>query len=251
MIRDFKWNYDDWTKEKILSISDTAETGYLFSDDLSLNSKMHEHSDNYPLCPESIAIKPQNLNIWQQENYKEDDNKKLCWTFHDQKNYVVNYRYLKLALSLGNELGEINRLQRTLKEKLTTHFITNDTVKRIHDIDDIIYNYNHSINRGICIEPYKLNNFIEQKIIENDKNKTEKIKENEIIINIGDYGREIIGKNIHNYKMILKYSYENIPCVVWPHTYELIKAIKNNVTVDDNGKIKWLITIIKKVLVIL
>ena len=46
--------------------------------------------------------------------------------------------------------------------------------KWVNAIDDIVYNYNHSVNRGIGIEPYKVNNFIEQKIRENAKNKTEK-----------------------------------------------------------------------------
>ena len=27
-IKNFEWNNDEWTKEKILSLSDTAETGY-------------------------------------------------------------------------------------------------------------------------------------------------------------------------------------------------------------------------------
>ena len=73
----------------------------------------------------------------------------------------------------GHKLGIINRFHRTLKEKLTKYFVNNDTVKWVDAIDDIIYNYNHSVNRGIGIEPYKVNNFIEQKIIEN---KTEKNK---------------------------------------------------------------------------
>ena len=102
-------------------------------------------------------------------------------------------------------------------------------VKWINAIDDIIYIYNHSINRGIGVEPYKVNNFIEQQIIENAKYKTEKITENEIKINIGDFCREIIEKTIYNDKMIPKYSNE---------IYEKIKVNKNNVTVFDDGKNK-------------
>ena len=53
----------------------------------------------------------------------------------------------------GHKLGIIKRFHRTLKEKLTQYFINNDTVKWVDGIDDIIYNYNHSINRGIGIQP--------------------------------------------------------------------------------------------------
>ena len=54
--------------------------------------------------------------------------------------------------------------------------INNDTVKWVNAIDDTIYNYDHSVNRGIGVESYKVTNFVEQKIIENAK--TEKIIEN-------------------------------------------------------------------------
>ena len=73
----------------------------------------------------------------------------------------------------GHKLGIINRFHRTLKEKLTQHFIANDTVNWIDVIDTIIYNYNHSVNRGISIAPAKVTDFIEQKIIENKKEETD------------------------------------------------------------------------------
>ena len=94
----FEWNNDEWTKEKILQLEDDGDIGYLFSVNISLDKSLHSHFNNYPLFPESLAIKSRELNLWQQENYKESDTKKLCLTFHDKKDYVVNYRYLKLAL---------------------------------------------------------------------------------------------------------------------------------------------------------
>ena len=109
-IKDFEWNKDEWTKEKILSLSDDAKTGYLFSVNLSLDESLYSHFNNYPLFPELLAIKTRDLNLWQQENYKENTIKKLCLRFHDKKNYVVNYRYLKLALSLGYNLDSVNKV---------------------------------------------------------------------------------------------------------------------------------------------
>ena len=154
---------------------------------------------------------------------KEFDNEKF-------KNYCQeNEIKLFFIKNDGHKLGIINRFHRTLKEKLTKYFVNNDTVKWVDAIDDIIYNYNHSVNRGIGIEPYKVNNFIEQKIIENAKNKTEKINENEIKINVGDFCREIVEKTIYSDKMIPKYSNE---------IYQIIEVNKNNVVVDNNGKNK-------------
>ena len=36
-------------------------------------------------------IKTEDLNIWQQENFKQSDIKNLRLTFNDKKNYVVSY----------------------------------------------------------------------------------------------------------------------------------------------------------------
>ena len=70
----------------------------------------------------------------------------------------------------GHKLGIINRFHRTLEEKLTIHFIAQNTVNWIDVvIDTIIYDYNHSVNRGIGIEPYKVTSFIEQLIVESKK----------------------------------------------------------------------------------
>ena len=94
----------------MLSLSDNAETDYLFSVNFSLDESLHPHFDNYPFCPESLAIKSRDLDIWQQENYKESDIRKLCLTFNDKKNYVVNYRYLNLAFSLGYTLNSVYKV---------------------------------------------------------------------------------------------------------------------------------------------
>ena len=48
----------------------------------------------------------------------------------------------------------INRFHRTLKEKLSIYFNTNDTVVWYDIIDKIVNNYYHSVNRGIGIDPY-------------------------------------------------------------------------------------------------
>ena len=129
-VRDFKWNKDEWTKEKILALGDKDETGYLFSVDLHTPVEKHDYFNNYPLCPERIAIKKSNLSEWQQENYKESTVQKLCLTFDDKINYVVNYRYLKLCLSLGMELLKVNKvLQYTQTDFLKSYIEKNTNLR--------------------------------------------------------------------------------------------------------------------------
>ena len=76
--KNFKWNDDVWTKEKIMSLDDKGEKGYLFAVDLHLPDDKHDYFNNYPLCPENISIKKNELNDWPQENYKESKINKLC-----------------------------------------------------------------------------------------------------------------------------------------------------------------------------
>ena len=57
----------------------------------------------------------------------------------------------------SHKLGIINRFHRTLKEKLTKYFISHNTVKWYDGIDEIVNNYNHTVNRGIGVEPIKVN----------------------------------------------------------------------------------------------
>ena len=57
----------------------------------------------------------------------------------------------------GHKLGIINRFHRTLKEKWITYFINIDTVKWVNEIDDIIYNYDHSVN---CNTGFTINTII-------------------------------------------------------------------------------------------
>ncbi len=76
----------------------------------------------------------------------------------------------------SHKLGIINRFHRTLKEKLTKYFVSSDTVKWYDIIDNIVDNYNRTVNRGIGIEPIKVNPFIENEIVQEKKSPTGIIK---------------------------------------------------------------------------
>ena len=63
----FKWNTEEWTIDKILSLNDEGETGYLFDVDLHYPKKLHDLHNGYALGPENKAIKKDMLNDWQQD----------------------------------------------------------------------------------------------------------------------------------------------------------------------------------------
>jgi len=128
----------------------------------------------------------------------------------------------------SHKLGIINRFHRTLKEKLLKYMTANDTVRWIDVIDEIVYNYNHTVNRGIGIEPYKVNNFIQTELISKNILKTINIKSHDVEINIGDKCRILNKTELFEDKMTTKYS---------NHIYIITKVSKNTVTLND-GKIE-------------
>jgi hypothetical protein len=139
-----------------------------------------------------------------------------------------NNIYIYFVKSDGHKLGIINRFHRTLKEKLSTYFSSNDTVVWYDVIDKLVYNYNHSVNRGIGIEPYKVNSFIENDIINKKKEETKEITLKLNVINVGDKCRILLETSKYDDKLKPKYS---------SHVYEIIKVSKNSVYVIENNKL--------------
>ena len=143
--------------------------------------------------------------------------KKFC-----EENNII----LDLFKSDSHKLGIINRWHRTIKEKLVKYFDSFDTVRWIDIIDKIVYNYNHTKNRGIGYKPVEVNDFIENMIRQKKKLEGENIRENETEYKVGQYVRELNDKNIFDDKMKSKYSNE---------IYEITK-VNNNSLIIKNDK---------------
>lgn len=120
----------------------------------------------------------------------------------------------------SHKLGIVNRFHRTLKEKITKYFIATDKLNWIDVIDKIIYNYNHTINTGIGIEPAKVDAYLEHEIITFKREITDimnKKDENETF-KTGDRVRILNTKVLFQDKMLPKYS-----AIV----YTVLKTYKN------------------------
>lgn len=174
------------------------------------------------------------LNFLKQMGEKTEINSLTCDLGGEFKNKEfekycrINNIKLFFVKSDGHKLGIINRFHRTLKEKLSIYFNTYDTVVWYDIIDKIIYNYNHSVNRGIGVEPYKVNSFMENMIIQDRKKRTEKIMSKLNIINVGDKCRVLVNKKLFQDKLSPKYSNK---------VYTIIKVGKNTVSINDNDEI--------------
>jgi hypothetical protein len=130
----------------------------------------------------------------------------------------------------SHKLGIVNRVHRTIKEKLLKYFVANDTTTWIDIIDKIVNNYNNTVNRGIgCTPKEASNHFIQTNLISDAIEKTNKIKlqqeKNEI--KIGDKCRLKQDKKIFD-KMQIKYSND---------IYVVIKVNKNTVNIENDNHI--------------
>ena len=136
-----------WNRERIMNISDEADIGYTFKVSSRIPLNKHNHMNNYPPFPESTKIKKENLNVWQQENYTKSNVSKLCCSFEDKHEYVINYRCLKLYLSLGCELLAVHQVMEYKQKpflrsynKLNTDLRTNATNEFEKDLYKLMNN---------------------------------------------------------------------------------------------------------------
>jgi hypothetical protein len=93
-------------------------------------------------------------------------------------------------------------------------------------IDSIIYNYNHTVNRGIGIEPYKVNKMIENYLIDVKRDETSILKK--IVgekFEINDIVRIKRSKKLFSDKMLSKYG---------DHLFKVIKDKNNSVLLIDS-----------------
>ena len=153
--------------------------------------------------------------------FKNKEFKKFC---------LDNNIILDLFKSDSHKLGIINRFHRTIKEKLVKYFDSFDTTRWIDIIDKIVYNYNHTINRGIGYKPVEVNDFIENEIRQYKKQEGENIRDNETEFKIGQYVRTLNEKNQFDDKMKSKYSNE---------IYEITKVKNNSIYIKDDKNILY------------
>lgn len=148
-MKDFKWNTEEWSKEKIMNIADDAKTGYKFKCWLHIPEHLHDKFNNYVPCPENVQVLKEDLSEWQQEGYKQSKIRKLCCSFKDKKNYVVDYRYLKLVLSLGVELKEVSQVLEYTQSNFLKSYIELNTNLRKKAANDFEKDFFKLMNNSV------------------------------------------------------------------------------------------------------
>jgi hypothetical protein len=158
----FKWNKEKWDTERISELDNKGDKGYLFNVDLHIPEKLHDYFNGYVPLPLNKSVKKNELNEWQQKDYNESKIEKLCCSLHDRKEYTVNYRMLKLALSLGFELVKVNKVLEYKQKPFLKEYIDLNTGLRTKAKNDFEKDF------------YKLmNNSVFGKTMENVRNRIE------------------------------------------------------------------------------
>ena len=95
-------------------IPDDSDTGYILEVDLHYPPEIHDHHNDLPVAPESMAVEEDDLSPYTQQlrekhQIKGKAYKKLMPNLHDKNKYVLHYRNLKAYLALGLQVTKVYR----------------------------------------------------------------------------------------------------------------------------------------------
>jgi len=129
----------------------------------------------------------------------------------------------------SHKLGIVNRFHRTLKDKLVKLFLSNDSYNWVDHIDEIVRNYNNTVNRGIGCTPREASKNIVQSIIVSEarEHNDKLIKKHHVDMYIGDSCRVRLIKKTFD-KNTQQFSNE---------VYKIVKIKKNTVDVENDNYI--------------
>ena len=139
----------EYSKDYIMNLKDDADRGCFLEIDCSYPEELHDYFNQYPPLPTNMEVKKDYLNEWQQKGYHESDIKKLCCSLLPKKKYVVHYRYLKLALSLGVKLEKVHRVLEFNQSNFLKRYIMLNTSLRTKAKNDFEKDFYKLMNNSV------------------------------------------------------------------------------------------------------
>jgi len=97
----FRWfdcnakSLEEWIKFILNYDENDTDIGYTLEVDMEYPEKLHDAHNDYPLAPERLKLK---------------GSEKLCGTFNDKKDYIVDIRNLRFYLEHGMKLTKVSRV---------------------------------------------------------------------------------------------------------------------------------------------
>ena len=130
---DFKW-IDPITNDTIMNYDENSEIGYTLEVDLHYPEELHDLHNDYPLAPEKLKL---------------GECEKLCGTFNDKKDYIIDIRVLKFYLEHGLKLTKITRVVQYKQKAWLTPWINMNTEFRKHAKNDFEKDYFKLMNNSV------------------------------------------------------------------------------------------------------
>ena len=144
--KDFKW-IEPVSQEFIMNYKEDSDIGYTLEVDLEYPKHLHDLHNDYPLAPE--RFKPEG-----------SDCEKLCGTFYDKKDYIIDIRNLQFYIEKGLILKKVSRVVQYTQKKWLKDWI------------DLNTNYRKEAKNEFEKDYFKLmNNSVFGKTMENVRNR--------------------------------------------------------------------------------
>lgn len=104
------------TVGEIMGWDDEGDLGYVLCVDLDYPVELHMRDSDYPLAPEKISVRHEQLSPYQKQLIEtlglsyNDKNEKLAQHLGPRKRYIIHYRLLKFYLRKGMILKRIRKV---------------------------------------------------------------------------------------------------------------------------------------------
>eukprot|EP00732_Lithocolla_globosa_P002251 Lithocolla_globosa_v1_NODE_1424_length_2586_cov_58.797708.p1 type:complete len:130 gc:universal NODE_1424_length_2586_cov_58.797708:516-905(+) len=114
---EFEWVENPCLKS-ILNTLDDNDYGYYLKFNGRYPKNLHDIHNDYPLMPQNEIIETEEMSKYSKKcklnHGKEHKNtsRKLIDSLKDKKEYVIHYRNLKQAVSLGFEVTQVHKVMR-------------------------------------------------------------------------------------------------------------------------------------------
>ncbi|GBM93472.1 hypothetical protein AVEN_215357-1 [Araneus ventricosus] len=129
----FEWISADVTLDWIQSIPQDSSEGYIFEVDLEYPEELHDLHNNYPLAPEKMDIKFEDLSEFSKavlNGMKYTPSTKLVPNLKDKKNYITYYKNLQFYLKHGLKLEKVHKILKFQQKPWLKKYIMFNTEQR-------------------------------------------------------------------------------------------------------------------------
>ena len=122
-------------KFDFMSVPDDGDMGYILEVDLDYPKELHDSHNDYPLCPESIEIRTEDLSPYTKDlaeklGIKPSSCCKLVSNLKSKTRYAIHYRNLKLYVRLGMKVTKIHRIISFIQSRWLKPYIDFNTEQR-------------------------------------------------------------------------------------------------------------------------